>query len=47
MITKKELSEILALVKAKLARDSEAACGIFWSDEPRMRYAVVEPPDED
>ncbi len=40
---KADLKEVLDLVKAKLARDTEAACGLMWSDvEPTTRYAVGE-----
>ncbi len=40
-----ELRDILNLVKDKLSRDSEAACGLFWADDdpgPTTRYAVGE-----
>ncbi|MDY0059854.1 MAG: hypothetical protein RBU45_08600 [Myxococcota bacterium] len=38
-----ELREVLDLVKDKLSRDAEAACGILWSDaQPTTRYAVGE-----
>lgn len=43
---KKELREILDLVKAKLAVDAEAACGLFWADdpEPTPKYATPDDP---
>ncbi len=45
---KSDLQDVLALVKEKLSRDPEAACGVFWTDEaapgpdPTSRYAVGE-----
>ncbi|MDY0060346.1 MAG: hypothetical protein RBU45_11080 [Myxococcota bacterium] len=38
-----ELKEVLDLVREKLSRDSEAACGILWADaQPTTKYAVGE-----
>jgi hypothetical protein len=38
-----DLQEVLALVKSKLSRDVEAACGLLWTDQaPTSRYAVNE-----
>lgn len=39
-----DLRDVLELVKAKLSRDVEAACGLLWSDAPTptTRYAVNE-----
>ena len=41
-----DLRSILDLVKEKLARDVEAACGLFWEDEREppvtTHYAVGE-----
>ena len=38
-----ELKEVLDLVREKLSRDTEAACGILWSDaQPTTKYAVGE-----
>ena len=40
---KADLRDVLKLVKEKLARETEAACGIFWADDsPTTRYAVGE-----
>jgi hypothetical protein len=40
---KADLREVLDLVKEKLDREPEAACGIFWTDSsPTTRYAVGE-----
>jgi hypothetical protein len=43
---KQELRDVLNLVKDKLSRDTEAACGLFWADEvepePTTKYAVGE-----
>ena len=44
-MNKKELSEVIQLVKKKLSRDMEAACGLFWPDadvSPSTLYAVGE-----
>ena len=45
---KKELREILDLVKEKLEREVGSACGLFWADnppcDPNMDYAVGECP---
>ncbi len=42
-MNKADLQDVLALVKDKLSRDSEAACGLFWADaQPTTRYAVGE-----
>lgn len=39
-----ELDEVLRLVKAKLSRDVQAACGLLWTDQqaPTSWYAVGE-----
>lgn len=39
-----DLREVLDLVREKLSRDAEAACGLLWSDNPRptTKYAVGE-----
>lgn len=39
-----DLRDVLDLVKEKLSRDTEAACGLLWSDGPRptTKYAVGE-----
>ena len=38
-----DLREVLSLVKEKLSRDAEAACGLFWADaRPTTLYAVGE-----
>lgn len=43
---KTELRDVLELVKDKLSRDVEAACGFFWADDgpdnPTTLYAVGE-----
>jgi len=43
---KQDLREVLDLVKDKLSRDADAACGLFWADEPEpeptTKYAVGE-----
>ncbi|MFW5740968.1 MAG: hypothetical protein ACOC1F_11445 [Myxococcota bacterium] len=43
---KQELRDVLSLVKEKLSRDTEAACGLLWNDdpdpEPTTKYAVGE-----
>ena len=42
---KEDLKDILQLIKDKLERDTEAACGLFYSDEnsqPTSFYAVGE-----
>ena len=43
---KEDLQDVLKLVKEKLRRDVQAACGIFWVDEteptPTTTYAVGE-----
>ena len=40
---KADLQDVLNLVKEKLSRDSEAACGLFWSDNaPTTRYSINE-----
>ena len=40
---KADLRDVLRLVKEKLTRETEAACGIFWVDDsPTTRYAVGE-----
>ena len=42
---KTDLKEVLDLVKEKLTRDTEAACGLFWPDcspSPTTRYSVGE-----
>ena len=31
-MNKTDLKDVLALVKTKLKRDTEAACGLFWPD---------------
>jgi hypothetical protein len=44
IMERKELKEVLELVKDKLSRDTEAGCGIFWADapQPTTKYAVGE-----
>jgi hypothetical protein len=39
-----ELREVLDLVKGKLSREVEAACGLLWNDAPAptTKYAVNE-----
>ncbi len=38
-----DLQDVLALVREKLSRDTEAACGLFWADnDPTTKYAVGE-----
>ena len=39
-----DLQDVLELVKQKLSRDVEAACGLLWSDSPQptTKYAVGE-----
>ncbi|MBM4318468.1 MAG: hypothetical protein FJ125_00550 [Deltaproteobacteria bacterium] len=41
---KTDLRDVLELVKEKLSRDVEAACGLLWGDSPSptSRYAVGE-----
>ena len=40
---KSELREVLDLVKRKLSRDAQAACGLLWADlQPTTRYAIGE-----
>lgn len=41
---KTDLSDVLKLVKDKLTRDPEAACGVLYTDLPDLstRYAVGE-----
>lgn len=40
---KADLRDVLSLVKDKLTRETEAACGLFWPDaSPTTRYAVGE-----
>lgn len=40
---KADLRDVLELVKDKLSREPEAACGLFWPDStPTTRYAVGE-----
>lgn len=42
-MNKKELRDVLELVKDKLQNDTEPACGLFWPDaSPTSRYAVGE-----
>ena len=43
---KRELREILDLVKVKLERDVETACGLFWADDCATKYAVGECDDD-
>ena len=38
-----ELQDVLRLVRQKLSRDVEGACGLHWSDSnPTTKYAVGE-----
>ena len=40
---KSDMREVLDLVKDKLSRSAEAACGLFFQDtNPTSRYAVGE-----
>ena len=40
---KADLRDVLDLVKEKLSRETEAACGFFWPDRsPTTRYAIGE-----
>ncbi len=40
---KADLRDVLDLVKEKMSRDTEAACGLFWPDRTvTTRYAVGE-----
>jgi len=45
-MNKEDLRDVLDLVKDKLSRDADAACGLFWADEPEpnptTRYSVGE-----
>ena len=41
---KADLRDVLELVKQKLSRDVEAACGLLWADSPQptTRYSIGE-----
>lgn len=41
---KTDLRDVLDLVKEKLSRDTEAACGLFWADDTpaTTKYAIGE-----
>ena len=43
-IKKTDLRDVLSLVKDKLARDPNAACGVLWTDDPQptTKYAIGE-----
>lgn len=45
LMKKTDLREVLDLVNDKLSRDTEAACGILWNDDPPVAttyYAIGE-----